>query len=184
MKVETTSLPGVLVFTPQRFKDERGYFFETWQQQRYAEHGINQLFVQDNYSRSSQGVLRGLHYQNPNPQGKLVSVCEGEVFDVAVDIRQNSENFGKWFGIYLSAENGKQMWVPPGFAHGFLVTSEHAGFTYKCTDFYSPKAEMGLRWNDPTIAIDWPAGTKILSPKDKEAQLLLETPSHQLVFQV
>jgi dTDP-4-dehydrorhamnose 3,5-epimerase len=182
MIIEQTTLPGVLLLQPKRFSDERGYFYESWQQQRYAEIGIPNPFVQDNVSRSSRGVLRGLHFQNPKPQGKLVSVHEGEVFDVAIDIRSTSKAFGKWFGIHLSAENGRQLWIPEGFAHGFLVTSASAIFSYKCTDYYSPQAENSLRWNDPDLAIAWPAGDKILSPKDQAAPLLKDVPKHQLSF--
>ncbi len=182
MNIATTPLPGVLVFEPRRFGDERGYFYETWQSKRYAEAGINLPFVQDNVSRSKRGVLRGLHFQNPNAQGKLVSVLDGEVFDVAVDIRNDAPTFGHWFGIMLSADNGKQLWVPPGFAHGFYVTSESAVFSYKCTDYYSPTSEASLRWNDPAVRIEWPKGEKHLAPKDRDAALLADIPPHLLQF--
>ncbi len=182
MNIERTTLPDVLLLQPKRFNDERGYFYESWQQQRYAEFGIPNEFVQDNVSRSSRGVLRGLHFQNPKPQGKLVSVYEGEVFDIVVDMRNNSSSFGKWFGTHLSSENGKQLWIPEGFAHGFMVTSASAIFSYKCTDYYSPHAENSLRWNDSDLAIDWPAGEKILSSKDQAAPLLRDIPKHQFSF--
>lgn len=182
MKVETTSLPGVLVLQPRRFMDDRGQFFETWQQRQYAEIGIAGPFVQDNVSRSKRGVLRGLHFQNPQVQGKLVSVLEGEVFDVAVDIRAGSKTFGQWSGVSLSHENNKQLWIPPGFAHGFFVTSEIAVFAYKCTDYYSPEGECSLRWDDPAVGIDWPKGEKFLSPKDRDASLLGEMDEDRLIF--
>ncbi len=182
MTITQTDLPGVFVFEPRRFSDDRGYFYETWQSQRYKDAGIAFDFVQDNVSRSKRGVLRGLHFQNPQAQGKLVSVLDGEVFDVAVDIRHGSPDFGKWFGILLSSENAKQLWVPPGFAHGFYVTSESAIFSYKCTDTYSPSAEGSLRWDDPAIGITWPEGEKILAPKDREAPLLSEIPVNKLIF--
>jgi dTDP-4-dehydrorhamnose 3,5-epimerase len=182
MKIHDTPLPGVLVFEPRRFSDDRGYFYETWQSKRYQEAGIELPFVQDNVSRSKRGVLRGLHFQNPNAQGKLVSVLDGEVFDVAVDIRVGAQTFGKWFGIVLSAENAKQLWVPPGFAHGFYVTSETAVFSYKCTDYYSPTAEGSLRWDDPNVGIEWPTGDKLLAPKDAAAPLLADIPRQQLAF--
>jgi dTDP-4-dehydrorhamnose 3,5-epimerase len=182
MKIETTTIPGLLVLEPRRFKDERGYFFESWQEQRYQEAGIFLSFTQDNVSSSTRGTLRGMHFQNPRAQGKLVSVYAGEVFDVAVDVRCNSASFGHWFGLTLSAENGRQMWIPPGFAHGFLVTSESAIFSYKCTSYYSQENEIGLHWSDPEIAISWPKGVKLLSPKDADAQMLSEIPKQKLVF--
>lgn len=167
MNVIETNLPGVIIIEPKVFGDARGYFFETWQQARYEAIGIKEKFVQDNVSYSARGVLRGLHYQKPNTQGKLVSVLQGEVFDVAVDIRVGSPNFGQWTGVFLSGENHRQLWVPPGFAHGFCVTSETAFFSYKCTDVYTPQAEGGIIWNDPDIGIEWPLVNVVLSEKDK-----------------
>ena len=152
-----THLDGVLVLEPQVFGDERGFFFESFNARDFEKaSSISAPFVQDNHSRSAKGVLRGLHFQNPKPQGKLVRVCYGEVFDVAVDIRPNSKSFGEWMGIHLSAENKKQLWVPPGFAHGFLVLSDHAEFLYKTTDYWHPEFEQCIQWNDPELAIEWP----------------------------
>jgi dTDP-4-dehydrorhamnose 3,5-epimerase len=172
MNVIETKLPGVLIFEPKVFGDSRGFFMETWNKQRYEEAGITGNFVQDNLSYSSYGVLRGLHFQNPNAQGKLVYVIEGEVFDVAVDIRVGSPKFGQWVGVTLSSENKRQFYVPEGFAHGFCVTSETALFAYKCTDIYNPSAEGGILWNDPDIGIEWPIVNPILSDKDKNNQQL------------
>jgi dTDP-4-dehydrorhamnose 3,5-epimerase len=172
VKVETTPIPGVLVIEPKRFGDARGFFVEQFHSKRYAEHGISGPFVQDNYSRSAKGTLRGLHYQLPHAQGKLVQVVAGAVWDVAVDIRRGSPAFGKWFGLELSAENGRQLWVPPGLAHGFCVTSDSADFVYKCTDFYSPESERGVAWNDPELGITWPVEHPILSKKDEAAARL------------
>lgn len=166
MKVIETPLPGVLVFEPRVFEDERGFLFESFHEKRYREAGIDKHFVQDNHSYSRQGTLRGLHYQLNHPQGKLVRVTSGEVFDVAVDIRQGSPTFSQWFGIYLSAENKKQLYIPEGFAHGFCVVSETADFLYKCTEFYVPGDDKGIVWNDPDINIEWPIEEPILSPKD------------------
>ncbi|MCL5779512.1 MAG: dTDP-4-dehydrorhamnose 3,5-epimerase [Firmicutes bacterium] len=166
MNVLETKLPGVLIIEPDVFGDARGYFMETWQQARYAQAGLPGHFVQDNLSFSTRGVLRGLHFQNPNAQGKLVFVLQGEVFDVAVDIRAGSPTFGQWVGVTLSSENKRQLYIPEGFAHGFCVTSETALFAYKCTDFYNPAAEGGIIWNDPDIGIDWPVEKPVLSPKD------------------
>lgn len=166
MKVTPMSLPEVLLIEPQRFGDARGYFLETFRKERYQEAGIKLDFVQDNLSRSSRGILRGLHLQHPNDQGKLVYVLAGEVFDVAVDVRVGSPNFGKWTGARLSAEDHRQLWVPPGFAHGFCVTSDSALFTYKCTAAYSVGDEVGVIWNDPTIGIPWPVVDPKLSGKD------------------
>lgn len=174
MNTRTTPLPGVLVIEPQVYTDPRGLFFESYQQERYREAGLHAAFVQDNISHSSQGVLRGLHYQLLHPQGKLVSVAAGEVFDVCVDIRQGSPTFGQWFSQVLSAQNHWQMFVPAGFAHGFCVTSETATFTYKCTNFYAPGDEYSIRWNDPAIGIDWPLESPLLSDKDAAAPLLSE----------
>jgi len=167
MKVIQTKLPGVIVFEPDIFGDARGYFFETFSSRRYEEAGLKLPFVQDNVSFSTKGVLRGLHYQNPHTQGKLVQVLSGEVFDVAVDIRVGSPNFGQWFGEKLTAENHKQMYIPPGFAHGFCVISDTALFSYKCTDYYNQPAESGVIWNDSDINIAWPlTGQPVLAKKD------------------
>lgn len=168
MKVIETKIPGVLIIEPNVFKDDRGFFMETWQQQRYADVGINADFMQENLSFSSRGVVRGLHYQHPHAQGKLVSVIHGDVFDVAVDIRRDSATFGQWVGVSLSGDNHRQFWVPPGFAHGFCVLSETAYFTYKCTDIYTPQAEGGIAWNDPDIGIEWPVRAALLSDKDRQ----------------
>lgn len=168
MEVVKTPIEGVLLIKPQVFGDERGYFVETWQKERYEAAGINLPFVQDNHSKSTKGILRGLHFQKQHPQGKLVMVSLGEVFDVAVDIRKGSPTFGKWFGAILNQENQNQLWIPPGMAHGFVVLSDVAHFHYKCTDFYHPGDEGSIRWNDPTIAIDWPYKEEpVLSAKDQ-----------------
>ena len=156
MTIEPTPLAGVVVIRPKVFGDDRGFFFESWNRQQFQDAGIPSDFVQDNHSRSRQGILRGLHYQTEQPQGKLVRVAAGEVFDVAVDLRTDSPSCGQWFGCVLSAENKAQLWVPPGFAHGFYVLSPYADFLYKCSDYYHPESEVSLAWNDPTIAIDWP----------------------------
>ena len=167
MNVLKTAIDGVLIIEPKKFGDTRGYFLESFSQKRYEEAGIKGPFVQDNLSFSRRGVLRGLHFQDPNPQGKLVSAPLGEVFDVAVDIRKGSTTFGQWVGVTLSAENGRQLWVPPGLAHGFLVVSETALFSYKCTNYYSPTSEHCLLWNDPDIGIEWPFTEGVeLSQKD------------------
>lgn len=168
MNVIKTDIEGVLIIEPQVFGDERGFFLETFQVKRYTqEAGITEEFVQDNHSRSTYGVLRGLHFQKTKPQGKLVRVVSGEVFDVAVDIRPGSPTYGQWAGTHLSAENKRQFWVPPGMAHGFVVLSETADFEYKCTDYYDPNDEACLLWNDSEIGIDWPVDEPILSVKDK-----------------
>ena len=182
MNVIETSLPGVLIADPKVFGDERGFFMETFNDQRYEEAGIPESgrFVQDNLSRSAHGVLRGLHFQNPHPQGKLVSVLEGEVFDVAVDIRVGSPHFGEWTGAYLSAENKRQIWVPPDFAHGFVVTGETALFSYKCTDYYVREAEGTVLWNDPNVGIEWPVEKPTLSDKDRAARTLEGIPESEL----
>ncbi len=172
MKIVETELPGVLIVEPDRFGDDRGFFQEIWHADRYAEAGIPGPFVQDNLSFSAHGVLRGLHFQNPNAQAKLVYTLAGEVFDVAVDIRRDSPTFGKWTGVTLSAENGRQFYVPAGFAHGFCVTGESALFAYKCTDFYNAAADGAIRWDDPQIGIDWPLVDPAISPKDSAAPLL------------
>lgn len=168
MEVRETGLPGVLVVEPRVFADTRGFFLETFSAQRYAHSGIRGPFVQDNWSHSVQGTLRGLHYQIQQAQGKLVQVMHGEIFDVAVDLRQDSATFGQWEAEILSAENKKQFFIPPGFAHGFLVMSETADFVYKCTDYYAPEHDRTLLWNDQTVGVEWPStGNLILSDKDK-----------------
>ncbi len=180
MKVTQTKLSGALIFEPKVFGDQRGFFMETWNQQRYKEAGLDVNFVQSNLSKSTKGVLRGLHFQNPNPQGKLVQILTGEVFDVAVDIRQGSPTFGLWHGEFLTGDNHKQFYIPEGFAHGFCVLSDTAIFSYMCTDFYSPKDETSLIWNDQSIAIDWPIENPSLSEKDKNALKLEDIPSNKL----
>ncbi|MDC4167540.1 dTDP-4-dehydrorhamnose 3,5-epimerase [Photobacterium damselae] len=169
MNVIETDIPDVKIIEPAVFGDERGFFMETWNQKKFEElvTGKPTLFVQDNHSKSKKGILRGLHYQTKNTQGKLVRVVSGEVFDVAVDIRKNSPTFGKWVGVYLSAENKRQLWVPEGFAHGFYVTSDEAEFVYKCTDYYNPSAEHSILWNDLDLGIEWPLdGEPLISLKD------------------
>ena len=172
MKIIETPIPGVKVIEPKCFGDSRGFFLETFSAQRYADAGITETFVQDNHSRSQQGVLRGLHYQLNYPQGKLVAVTRGEVFDVVVDIRVGSPTFGQWYGALLSDENHRQLYVPPKFAHGFVVLSEVVDFTYKCTEYYHPEDEKGLLWNDFAIGIDWQIETPLLSEKDKNNKTL------------
>jgi len=167
VRVTPTALPDVLLIEPRVFGDERGFFFESWNRRAFAEAGLEAEFVQDNHSRSGRNVLRGLHYQIEHAQGKLVRVSSGEVFDVAVDIRRSSPTFGKWVGMRLSAEKKSMLWIPPGFAHGFLVVSEAAEFLYKTTDYWYPEHERTLLWNDPALAIDWPLrGTPTLAAKD------------------
>ncbi|MER2497757.1 dTDP-4-dehydrorhamnose 3,5-epimerase [Vibrio neptunius] len=169
MKVINTPISDVKIIEPQVFGDERGFFMETWQQNKFEElvTGYPVQFVQDNHSKSKKGILRGLHFQTENTQGKLVRVVSGEVYDVAVDVRKGSKTFGQWVGVYLSAKNKRQLWVPEGFAHGFYVTSEEAEFVYKCTDFYNPNAEVSILWSDSSLAIDWPVvDTPIVSEKD------------------
>jgi dTDP-4-dehydrorhamnose 3,5-epimerase len=171
MKLIETALKDLYLLEPKVFGDERGFFMESWNAQTFRDAGLDIEFVQDNHSRSSQGILRGLHYQMEHTQGKLVRVTSGEVFDVAVDLRQDSPTLGRWFGVTLSAANHRMLWVPPGFAHGFYVTSESADFLYKCTDVYHPESEVTLAWDDPTIGIDWPVPegeTPLLSAKDAE----------------
>jgi dTDP-4-dehydrorhamnose 3,5-epimerase len=176
MNVIKTNIDGVVIIEPKVFGDERGFFLETFQAERYKEFaGINMSFVQDNHSRSGKNVLRGLHFQKTNPQGKLVRVVRGEVFDVAVDIRKGSLTYGQWAGAILSEENKRQFWVPPGLAHGFVVLSDIADFEYKCTDYYDPADEGCLMWNDPAVGIEWPEGIEpILSAKDQVGQTLAE----------
>lgn len=180
MRVTPLVLPDVLLVEPQVFGDARGYFAETFSAGRYAAAGIPGPFVQDNVSRSRRGVLRGLHLQHPHVQGKLVSVLDGEVFDVAVDVRVGSPTFGRWVGASLSAENHRQLYIPPGFAHGFVVTSDAALFAYKCTEYYHPETERTVRWDDPRIGIAWPVDDPLVSPKDQAAPLLHELEQAQL----
>lgn len=182
MEVTEQDLPGVMLIEPDVYSDERGAFLETWNARDYGKHGVDVSFVQDNLSRSRKHVLRGLHFQNPRSQGKLISVLEGEVYDVVVDIRSDSETFGEWTGTTLSSENARQLYVPEGFAHGFVVTSEQALFHYKCTDFYHPETEGVIRWNDPSLDIDWPVDDPVLSDRDREAPLLEDIPSEQFSF--
>ena len=181
MQFVATNLPDVIKIVPALHRDERGFFMETWQARRFSENGIDAEFVQDNFSRSSKGTLRGLHYQINQAQGKLVRVVSGEVFDVAVDLQKSSPTFGQWTGEILSAENKHQLWVPPGFAHGFLVLSEMAEFEYKCTDYYAPEYERSIRWDDPEIEVDWPLAASeqpVLSAKDAAAPLLKDAETY------
>ena len=180
MKVTPTAIPDVLIIEPKVFGDARGFFYESFNQKAFNEAtGTDYQFVQDNHSRSTKGVLRGLHYQVQNAQGKLVRVARGRVFDVAVDVRKGSPTFGQWAGVELSEENNRQLWIPPGFAHGFLVTSDSADFLYKTTDYYAPEHERSIAWNDPAIGIDWPLAAHgieapVLSEKDRAALPLVE----------
>ncbi|CAG36952.1 dTDP-4-dehydrorhamnose 3,5-epimerase [Desulfotalea psychrophila] len=168
MNIIQTKIPELVIIEPRVFADARGFFMETWQQKKFDELIGPQTFVQENHSKSSAGILRGLHYQEKNTQGKLVRIVIGEVFDVAVDIRKDSNTFGQWVGVLLSAENKRQFWIPKGFAHGFYVISQEADFVYKCTDYYNPQAERTILWNDPDLAIDWPLKTPPqLSEKDQ-----------------
>jgi dTDP-4-dehydrorhamnose 3,5-epimerase len=180
MQVMATDIPGVLLIEPRVFGDARGFFLESFQAQRYAEAGIAGPFVQDNHSRSQRGVLRGLHYQLTHPQGKLMWVTQGEVFDVAVDIRQGSPTFGRWVGVILSEDNHHQLYVPPGMAHGFCVLSDTADFLYKCTDLYHPEDEGGVLWSDPDIGIRWPTLAPLLSDKDQCYPKLADVPADRL----
>lgn len=180
MNVIETELPGVLIVEPKVFPDARGFFVETYNNERYAACGIAADFVQDNLSFSSRGVLRGLHYQNPHAQGKLVYVLQGEVWDVAVDIRPGSPQFGRWTAVTLSSDNKRQFYIPPGFAHGFCVLSDTVLFTYKCTDTYHPECDGGIRWDDPDIGIAWPIGEPLLSEKDRQQPLLKDVPTGRL----
>jgi dTDP-4-dehydrorhamnose 3,5-epimerase len=178
VKVTPTDLPGVLIIEPQAFGDERGFFLEAFQAERYRqEAGISLAFVQDNHSRSRRGVLRGLHAQKQHSQGKLVRVARGETFDVAVDIEPRSPTFGRWVGVTLSDTNHRQLWVPPGYAHGFAIVSEIADVEYKCTDYYHAQSEIGVIWNDPDLAIRWPVDNPILSEKDKRLPTLAKLAS-------
>lgn len=174
MKFTPTELPEVILVEPDVHRDDRGFFLEVFHGQKYAEGGIDVSFVQDNQSRSSRGILRGLHSQCQQPQGKLVRVIDGEIFDVAVDGRPESPSFGRWVGVVLSGENFKQLYVPPGFLHGFCVLSDRADVEYKCTDFYNGADEISVRWNDPAIGIKWPLSDPLLSPKDRDAPHLAE----------
>jgi dTDP-4-dehydrorhamnose 3,5-epimerase len=180
MNVIKCDLADLLVIEPDVFGDHRGFFAESWNRQRYREAGIDFDFVQDNFSFSRRGTLRGLHFQNPTAQGKLVSVWQGEVWDVAVDLRRASPTFGRWHGVTLSADNKRQFFVPPGFAHGFVVTSDTALFHYKCTAAYSKEHERGFRWNDPALGIQWPVTDPILSTRDAAAPLLQDLPADLL----
>lgn len=178
MKIRATRIPDVLIFEPTIHGDERGYFMETFRQSQFEERGLNFNFVQDNQSKSSKGILRGLHYQLRQPQGKLLRVLSGEIFDVAVDMRESSPTFGQWAGEILSADNHYQLWVPPGFAHGFYVLSDSAEINYKCTDYYDPDDEYSLLWNDPDVNIEWPNGDEepLLSAKDQKGLFLNDCP--------
>jgi dTDP-4-dehydrorhamnose 3,5-epimerase len=181
MKISACALPGLLIIEPKVFGDPRGFFLESWNERRYQEAGLSERFVQDNFSFSRRGTLRGLHFQNPAAQGKLVSVWQGEVFDVAVDVRAGSPTFARWHGLELSLENKRQFYLPPGFAHGFLVLSETALFHYKCTDFYAPEHELTIRWDDPDIGITWPLPAPTLSAKDAGAASLRTLPRERLL---
>ena len=180
MQISRAPIPDILIFEPKVHGDNRGYFMETWRQSWFDEKGIDLKFVQDNQSKSARGTLRGLHYQLQHPQGKLARVVAGEVFDVAVDLRRGSASFGQWYGIILSGDNKKQLWIPPGFAHGFYVMSETAELLYKCTDSYHPEDEHSLLWNDKNIGIAWPLlnAAPLLSDKDRNGKSLLEAPTY------
>ena len=180
MIVTPTRLPEVLIVEPRVFGDARGSFFESWSASRYADSGIAGPFVQDNISRSRRGILRGLHLQNPHSQGKLVSALAGSVFDVAVDVRSGSPRFGQWVGVELSDENRRQLWVPPGFAHGFCVLSEEAIFHYKCTDYYHPECELSVLWNDAAVGIEWPISDVVLNDKDRNGLSIRDIPATRL----
>jgi len=174
MRFIQTEVPGVVIIEPDVHRDGRGFFLETYHQARYSEAGIQGPFVQDNHSHSLQGTLRGLHAQVRRPQGKLVRAVQGEMFDVAVDIRRGSPTFGRWFGVTLSGENFRQLYIPPGFAHGFCVLSERVDVEYKCTDVYDPAGEIGVAWDDPAIAVAWPIGNPMISDKDRRAPRLAD----------
>jgi len=180
MKVLPCDLEGLLLIEPRVFGDARGFFLETWNERRYSEAGITGPFVQDNLSFSRRGAVRGLHFQNPSAQGKLVYVLQGEVFGVAVDLRRSSPTFGRWYGVTLSADNKRQLYIPPGFAHGFAVVSETALFAYKCTAFYAPEHETTLLWNDPDLAIPWPVEEPVLAEKDRQGLRLRDLPEDKL----
>ncbi len=180
MKVTPTDLPEILIVEPDVHRDDRGFFFETWHAEKYAELGLDASFVQDNHSRSSRDTLRGLHAQRVHPQGKLVRVSEGEIYDVAVDIRAGSPTFGQHVGVVLSADNFRQLWIPVGFAHGFCVMSDHADLQYRCTDVYDASAEITIAWDDPALAIEWPVEKPLLSAKDATAEILAHFAPAQL----
>jgi dTDP-4-dehydrorhamnose 3,5-epimerase len=180
MNIVSTRLDGVLLVEPRVFGDQRGYFYETYQRERYAEAGIKAEFVQDNISFSRQNTLRGLHYQHPGGQAKLVQVLEGEIFDVAVDVRHGSPTFGQWVGVTLSSEKQRQLYIPAGFAHGFCVLSPTALFMYKCSDYYAPQHECGVRWDDPDLAIAWPVSRPLLSERDGSFPLLKDIANQSL----
>ncbi|MCD9098580.1 dTDP-4-dehydrorhamnose 3,5-epimerase [Luteimonas fraxinea] len=180
MKIVETRLAGCVIIEPAVFGDPRGFFFESWNAERFGQAGLPTHFVQSNVSHSTKNVLRGLHYQWPRPQGKLVSVLQGEVFDVAVDLRRGSSTFGRWDAAVLSASNKRQIWIPEGFAHGFAVLSDDAVFSYLCTDVYVKEADAGIRWNDPAIGIEWPALSPLLSDKDEQAPLLSQVDPDRL----
>lgn len=180
MKIIHCELQGLIVVEPAVFADARGFFMELWNQDRYRQHGLGAEFVQDNLSSSRRGALRGLHFQNPNPQAKLLQVLQGEVFDVGVDLRRSSPTFGRWHGLVLSGENKRQLYLPAGFAHGFAVLSETAVFYYKCSGLYCPKDELTLRWDDPDIGIQWPLDNPLLSEKDSKGLRLCELPPERL----
>ena len=180
MKMKKLDLVGAVIIDPDVFPDSRGYFLETYQRNRYREFGIDETFVQDNLSFSTRGTLRGLHYQHPHSQAKLVQVIQGEVLDVIVDVRRGSPTFGHWSGVALSEENHRQLFVPGGFAHGYFVVSDNAVFTYKCSDFYTPDCEKGVLWSDPDIGIDWPVKVQTLSEKDGKYPLLKNIPNDDL----
>lgn len=180
MRIYRTELPGCVVIEPAVHGDARGFFYESFNAGKFAEAGLDLRFVQTNVSRSAHGVLRGLHYQWPNPQGKLVSVLEGEVYDVAVDIRRGSPTFGRWAAAVLTADNKRHFWIPEGFAHGFAVLSAHATFMYQCTALYDAAADAGIRWSDAAIAVDWPITEPLLSDKDAKAPFLADVPAERL----
>ena len=180
MKVQTAKLPGLVIIEPAVHGDDRGFFMESYSRDRYAEAGLPREFVQDNLSLSAKGILRGLHLQHPHDQGKLCFVLEGEVFDVAVDVRVGSPTFGRWEGVVLSSQNKRQLYVPPGFAHGFCVLSDRALFSYKCSDFYASQSELGVAWDDPDIEIAWPIGAPQLSAKDRQNRKLRDIPIDRL----
>ena len=182
MRIDRLTLDGALVIEPDVYPDKRGYFQETYQKERYAQYGICETFVQDNLSFSIKNTLRGLHFQNPNPQAKLVQVIQGEVMDFIVDIRAGSPTFGKWMGVRLSADNHRQLFAPAGFAHGYYVLSSQAVFTYKCSDYYTPENERGVLWSDPEIGIELPKADPILSEKDRSYPKLKDIPEEHLIF--
>ena len=179
MQITDTAIPGLKIIEPRVFGDERGFFMETWNEAKFAEAGLDMNWVQDNHSHSQKGVLRGLHFQNPGPQGKLVRVIRGEVFDVAVDLRRSSQHFGQWVGVELTAENKRMFWVPEGFAHGFLTLADDTDFMYKCTAPYAPQSEHTLAWNDPDVGVEWPVADldPIISEKDAVGLSLADVPA-------